>query len=122
MSAEVLGRCPVCGENTEVTKISCSSCGINIEGHFELCKFCRLTSEQKQFIDIFIKCRGNIKEVEKELGISYPTVKNRLEDVAAALGYRNEQETRSNGKKKDILERLNSGEISVDEALNLLKD
>lgn len=121
MAGEVLGKCPVCGHNTEITRISCNSCGTTIEGHFHLCKFCKLTPEQKTFIDVFIKCRGNIKEVEKELGISYPTVKNRLEDVAAALGYKGEPETSPSSSKKDILDKLNSGEISVDEAIELLK-
>jgi hypothetical protein len=87
MTKEALGKCPVCGENTEVTAISCNGCGTRIEGNFRLCRFCRLTDEQKSFVEAFIKCRGNIKEVERELGISYPTVKNRLEDVAYALGY-----------------------------------
>jgi len=121
MAGEVLGKCPVCGQTTEITRISCDACGTTIEGHFHLCKFCKLTAEQKTFIDVFIKCRGNIKEVEKELGISYPTVKNRLEDVAAALGYKGEPETSPSGNKKDILDKLNNGEISVDEAIELLK-
>ncbi|HHW47024.1 MAG TPA: DUF2089 domain-containing protein, partial [Clostridiaceae bacterium] len=93
-----------------------------IEGHFQLCKFCKLTSEQKKFVDAFIKCRGNIKEVEKELGISYPTVKNKLEDVAAALGYKRQPESEEPSKKKQILDKLNSGEISVDEAIELLSE
>jgi len=122
MTKEVLGKCPICSSNTEIIRISCNNCGTVIEGHFELCKFCRLASEQKLFIDSFIKCRGNIKEVEKELGISYPTVKNRLEDVASALGYKSGPEPEVPGKRKDILDKLNSGEISFEEALTLLKD
>lgn len=122
MPKEVLGKCPVCGSNTEVTKISCNKCGTTIEGHFEVCKFCRLTPEQKSFIDAFIKCRGNIKEVEKELGISYPTVKNRLEDVAGALGHKTFSEPQDSGHKKQVLDRLNNGEITVDEAVELLKN
>lgn len=121
MAKEVLGRCPICDSDTSVTKISCSACKTTIEGQFELCKFCRLTPEQKLFIDVFIKCRGNIKEVEKELGVSYPTVKNRLEDVANALGYRVETELVEGTKRKEILEKLNKGELSVDEALEILK-
>lgn len=122
MGKEVLGKCPVCGQNTQVTKISCNECGTSIEGNFDLCKFCRLTEDQKSFIDVFIKCRGNIKEVEKELGVSYPTVKNKLEDAANALGYKSEVDTTSSAKRKEILDRLNSGEISVEEAVGLLKD
>jgi len=121
MTREVLGKCPVCNADTVVTKISCNHCGTSIEGHFKLCKFCKLTSEQKSFLDVFIKCRGNIKEVEKELGVSYPTVKNRLEDLAGALGYKPEPEPASASNKKEILDRLNNGEISVEEALSLLK-
>lgn len=122
MTREVLGKCPVCGSETEVLKIGCETCGTSIEGHFELCKFCRLTSDQKLFIDVFIKCRGNIKEVEKELGVSYPTVKNRLEDVATALGYRAETDYSYSNKKKEVLDKLNKGEISAEEAINLLKE
>ena len=122
MTKEVLGKCPVCNSDTEVTRISCDKCGTSIEGHFQLCKFCRLTPEQKKFLDAFIKCRGNIKEVEKELGISYPTVKNKLEDVAGALGHKRQPESEDTSKKKEILDKLNSGEISVDEAIELLSE
>lgn len=122
MTREAIGKCPVCGNGTEVTRINCDECGTQIEGHFHLCKFCRLTAEQKSFIDVFIKCRGNIKEVEKELGVSYPTVKNKLEDAATALGYKVEPEPVSPGKRKEILDKLNSGEITVEDAVNLLKE
>jgi hypothetical protein len=127
MLKEALGRCPVCGRNTEVTVIRCNECGTRIEGQFRLCRFCRLTEEQKSFIESFIKCRGNIKEVEKELGISYPTVKNRLEDVADALGYGLTQGYSPPGydpgaRRLEILGKLEKGEISVEEAVELLKD
>jgi len=58
---------PVCNNETTITRITCEKCNTTIEGRFDLCKFCRLTPEQKLFVDVFIKCRGNIKEVEKEL-------------------------------------------------------
>jgi hypothetical protein len=127
MAREALAICPVCGQNTEVTAITCNDCGTRIEGHFQLCRFCRLTEEQKSFIETFIKCRGNIKEVEKELGISYPTVKNRLEDAAKALGSFNADgytyiEPEDNGHRREILDQLESGELSVEEALDMLND
>jgi len=125
MAKEALGKCPVCGENTEITTIYCNCCGTKIEGHFELCRFCRLTEEQKSFIETFIKCRGNIKEVEKELGISYPTVRSRLDDAANALGYERPQGTAHEeeyaGRRLEILDELEKGKISVEDALNLLK-
>lgn len=127
MMKEALGKCPVCGQNTEVTSISCNECGTKIEGHFQLCRFCRLSEEQKYFIETFIKCRGNIKEVEKELGISYPTVKNKLEDAANALGYGDTgnsavSEAEIASQRKEILDRLDNGEITVEEAVELLKE
>ncbi|AUG59009.1 DUF2089 domain-containing protein [Acetivibrio saccincola] len=121
MNREVLGKCPVCGGDTSITKIRCSKCKTTIEGDFGLCKFCRLTPEQKEFIDVFIRCRGNIKEIEKELGISYPTVKNKIEDVVMALGHKVDDKVYESIDRKEILDRLNNGEISVDEALELLK-
>lgn len=124
MTKEALGKCPVCGQNTEVTTICCNGCGTKIEGHFHLCRFCRLTEDQKLFIETFIKCRGNIKEVEKELGISYPTVRNRLEDAANALGIDQDdvaREDHMSERRTKILDQLDSGEISVEDALNMLK-
>ena len=104
----------------EVVKTTCSNCNTSIEGHFTLCKFCRLTNEQKNFIEVFVKNRGNIKEIEKELGISYPTVRNKLENVIEALGYSPKYSVPV-VNKKEILEKLSSGEISSEEALKLLK-
>jgi hypothetical protein len=121
MYLEVPGKCPVCNANVEVTRITCRDCRTVIEGRFQMCKFCRLTTEQKNFIDVFIKCGGNIKEVEKELGVSYPTVKNRLENVAVALGHKTSGDTFDDSvNRKEILEKINNNEISVEEALELL--
>lgn len=121
MKREVIGKCPVCGDELNVTKLSCSNCHTSIEGSFNLCKFCKLSTEQKGFLEVFVKNRGNIKEIEKELSISYPTVKNRLEDLIEALGY-SPKYSEPEIDKKDILDRLNKGEITSEEALKLLKN
>jgi len=120
MNREVIGKCPVCGDEMEVTKLSCNYCGTSIEGHFTLCKFCKLSDEQKHFIEVFVKNRGNIKEIEKELGISYPTVRNKLENVIEALGY-SPKYTAPSINKKEVLEKLSLGEITSEEAIKLLK-
>lgn len=120
MKREVLGKCPVCGDELFVSKLSCHNCHTHIEGDFSLCKFCKLTDEQKQFVEIFIKSRGNIKEIEKEMGISYPTVRGKLENVIESLGY-NPKYSESKIDKKEILRKLDSGEITSDEALKLLQ-
>lgn len=119
MKKEVLGKCPVCGKPMEVTKLSCNYCDTHIEGHFTLCKFCKLSNEQKHFAEVFIKNRGNIKEIEKELGISYPTVRNKLEDIIKALGH--SPKYTPTVDKKEVLNKLSSGEITSEEAVELLK-
>lgn len=118
------GKCPVCGHELLISRLSCNFCSTKLEGEFSTCKFCRLPAEQRRFIEVFIKCRGNIKDVEKELGISYPTVRNRLDSVVAALGYpvdnRIEVEETSE-KTQEILDALEKGEISATEATRRLK-
>lgn len=120
MKKEVIGKCPICGDELYATRLSCNTCNTNIEGEFSLCKFCKLTQEEKQFIEVFIKNRGSIKEIEKELGISYPTVKGKLDNVIKSLGYDTKEESKDINKR-EILEMLNNGEISLDQSLKLLK-
>lgn len=118
MKREVIGQCPICSGPVEITEISCSSCKSTIKGHFKPCKFCTLSQENKEFAEIFIKNRGSIKEIERELGISYPTVKSKLDSLVAALGYKNQ--STNTFDKKEILERLYRGEITSEEAVTLL--
>lgn len=119
--SEALGKCPVCSQELNVVKLHCDHCNTTIEGSFTLCRFCRLSREQKQFVETFIKCRGNIKEVEKDLSISYPTVRSRLDEVIHTLGY-TDKNTKYDDNNKEILDMLSRGEISHSEALKLLKD
>lgn len=121
MKKDMLGQCPICGGSIEVTEFKCGSCESTIRGSFKLCKFCQLPKEQLEFAETFIKNRGNIKEIEKELGISYPTVKGKLDSLVEALGYMN-QSPMSPSKSKEILEQLDRGELSPEEAIELLKD
>ena len=92
MKYKAPGACPICGHELSVARLHCAFCSTNLEGDFASCKFCQLPNEQREFIEVFIKCRGNIKDVEKELGISYPTVRNRLDTAIEALGYRVEKD------------------------------
>lgn len=121
MKRDILGQCPICSGTIEVTEFKCGSCQSTIRGSFKLCKFCQLPKEHIEFAEIFIKNRGNIKEIERELGISYPTVKGKLDSLIESLGYKN-QLVYSPNKNKDILEQLDRGEISPEEAIELLKD
>lgn len=117
MNREVPGSCPICQSEIKVTEIRCKKCKSVIQGEFDLCKFCQLNDQQKYFVEVFIKNRGNIKEIERELGISYPTVRNKLDQVISVLGHQVDTPTID---KKDVLEKLKNGEITKDEALQLL--
>jgi hypothetical protein len=124
MPYQAPGKCPICGQELLVSRLSCRQCGTNLDGEFKTCKFCQLPAEQVEFVEIFLKCRGNIKEVEKELGISYPTVRSRLEGVIQALGFRSERidAREAPGEiRMDILEALEKGEIGSQAALEQLK-
>jgi hypothetical protein len=115
--------CPVCNQELVISSLACRHCQTRLEGGFTSCKFCKLPAEQQEFIEVFIKCRGSIKDVEKELGISYPTVRNRLDGLIHALGYRAERPDHAAEKtrKQEILTALEAGEITAQEAAKLLK-
>ncbi len=116
----VIGTCPICGKNLLVAKLHCSNCGTNIDGSFNLCEFCMLSKEQKHFVKMFLKNRGNIKDLEKELGISYPTVRSKLNEIVKALGMTLEDDE-AKVNRAEILAKVSSGELTADEAADLLK-
>ena len=108
------------GADLVVTEIQSKAKDITIRGQFQLSKFDYLTKEQQYFIEVFIKNQGNIKQIEKELGISYPTVKKNLEDVSSALGYKVEKE-KDDDKRIEIFEKIRNGELTIEDAEVLLK-
>jgi hypothetical protein len=128
---EVTGRCPMCEAELVVTHLRCQQCGTGLEGVFHLNKFDRLSREQQRFVDVFIKNRGVIRDVEKELGISYPTVRSRLDDVIRALGYDAAGDSPEEAagpsaaadpeQRRRVLDRLQTGEITAEQALALLR-
>ncbi len=128
MKYKTPGKCPVCGEKLTITKLGCQKCSTAIEGNFQPCEFCRMPEEELEFIKVFIRCRGNIKDVEKELGISYPTVRGKLDSVIRGLGYEvssKEAQKESEEKaaaKSEILDLLSRGEISPKDAAEKLKN
>lgn len=87
--AKMLTRCPVCEATLGISELACGRCQTRISGAFDPCRFCRLAPEHLAFLETFLRCEGNLSRVEKELGVSYPTVRNRLSAALAALGFGN---------------------------------
>jgi hypothetical protein len=112
----VPANCPVCGGTYVVTQLQCEGCSSRLEGRFGTGRLSSLNGEQTAFVEVFLSCRGNIKEVEKALGISYPTVRARLDDALEAMGYA----VKRKDDKSGVLEALSRGEISVDDAASAI--
>jgi hypothetical protein len=81
------GRCPICSNTLTVTRLQCGQCGTGIDGAFGLGRLQALTPEQVQFVEVFLKNKGKLKDVQDELDMSYPTVVARLNEVVRAMGY-----------------------------------
>ncbi|MBN1326695.1 MAG: DUF2089 domain-containing protein [Candidatus Cloacimonetes bacterium] len=113
-----LKKCPVCNGELEVIEYQCSRCQTSIRGRFRLGDLASLNLKQQEFVKVFICCGGNIKEVEKTLGISYPTVKNRLGEISDILCPSKEADP---SLPDLLLADIESGKITVDEALEKFK-
>jgi hypothetical protein len=119
-------RCPLCGGEVTVTRIYCPECDTTIEGRFTGGPFSQLTQEQLSFVETFIRCEGKITRMEDELDLSYPTIRNRLHEVIRALGYEPGGEEPiiglSDTERQRILEDLDKGLISAEQAMRLLQE
>lgn len=113
-------RCPSCSSTLAVTELLCQSCGTHVQGRYELCRYCALQPEERSLLDLFLRSRGNVKDVERELKVSYPTVRARLDQLWTRLGFRavidEPEET-----PDEILASLRAGMIDVDEAEDRLR-
>jgi hypothetical protein len=140
MARDVIATCPVCQGELTVTRLHCRSCGTALEGEFGVGRFGRLEREQLTFLESFLRSRGNLKEMERELGISYPTVRSRLEVLLRALGLGDgsaapvldeeaepvsEEPAHSDedlaAERRAILERLSRHELSADDAATAIR-
>lgn len=106
-----------------VTELTCANCHTKVQGTFQSSPLQRLTAEQLTFVEVFLRCRGNIREVERDLKISYPTVRSRLNQVVQSMGYAlSESDDESDDNPSThVLEALNAGELSFEEALEKLR-
>lgn len=87
MPHDVIATCPVCSGELAVTRLHCRTCGTTLEGDFNVGRFGRLGREQMAILESFLRSRGNLRDMERELGLSYPTVRSRVEALVRALGF-----------------------------------
>jgi hypothetical protein len=126
MAHDVISICPVCSNELAVTRLHCRSCGTTLEGDFSVGRFGRLNRDQLALLESFLRSRGNLREMERELGISYPTVRSRVEALVRALGFGEradadeaDEETPppvAARSREEILQALARHEISADDA------
>ena len=145
MPHDVIATCPVCSGELAVTRLRCGTCGTTIEGEFGVGRFARLTREQMQVLESFLRSRGNLRDMERELQISYPTVRARVEALVRALGFgpRDDADAESRrprrhrrhrrgdatataarevqAARREILERLSRHELSAEDAAEAIR-
>ena len=143
MARDVISTCPVCEGELTISRLHCRSCGTALEGEFGVGRFGRLSKEQMSLLESFLRSRGNLKEMERELGISYPTVRGRVDALVRALGLAEGVEIEAEAdrdaaavtaeapeapdadlaaERRAILERLSRREIAADEAAAALRE
>ncbi|HKO34458.1 MAG TPA: DUF2089 domain-containing protein [Candidatus Limnocylindria bacterium] len=146
MARDVISTCPVCEGELTISRLHCRSCGTALEGEFGVGRFGRLSKEQMSLLESFLRSRGNLKEMERELGISYPTVRGRVDALVRALGLADGVEGEAElddagadqagavpeaaeaadadlaAERRAILERLSKREIGADEAAAALRE
>lgn len=134
MVHDVIATCPVCTGELTITRLHCRSCGTALEGEFGAGRFGRLDREQLALLESFLRSRGNLKEMERELGISYPTIRARVEALVRALGFGPRADADAEPEVDDptvrivavtdrtaILERLARHEITAEEAATAIR-
>ncbi len=121
MAYPLLTRCPICDGELIATRLDCTNCHGAVEGEFELGLLRRLSSDHLQLISLLVKNRGNMNRVATDLGVHYNTVRNRMDELAAAMGFQETAAPPAERPNIDVLERLGRGELSPEEALERLK-
>lgn len=133
MAHDVIATCPVCSNELSVTRLHCGECGTTLEGDFSVGRFGRLSREQLSLLESFLRSRGNLREMERELGLSYPTIRGRVDALVRSLGLggagpaagepavSGRTAAADAGARRAILERLARREIGADEAAAALR-
>ena len=113
--------CPVCGDRLKVTRLGCSSCGTELAGVFSSCAFCALNEKETEMLRVFLASRGNLRDLEKHLGVSYPTARVKFNALLDKLGLSAAAEPAATGlTREQVLAEVASGALSPTEAQSLL--
>ena len=118
----LLTNCPVCGDLLAVTRLHCRKCDTTVEGHFEVGRLGRLTPEQVSFVEAFVRCEGKLNRMEREVGLSYPTLRARLTEIIRQMGFVVGAETAVLDEERHrVLDELAAGKITSEEAMHALE-
>ncbi len=119
----LLTTCPVCNERLSVVRLHCPNCDTSIEGRFETGRWGLLSRDQLEFLETFIRCEGKFTRMEKELGLSYPTLRGRFTEIVRHMGFAvgPEEAMAGDEDRHVILDELAAGKISSAEAMRLLE-
>jgi hypothetical protein len=125
---KLFDRCPSCGGEIVLTECRCSACQLQLRGDFRLGLFARLSDDQSTFVRVFLRARGNLTEVEKALGISYPTIRNKLEEINQTLDAADAHEAPAikpagpmDAERRAVLQKVERGELSAADAVQKLR-
>jgi hypothetical protein len=122
---KILEACPTCGGPLTITEVRCDRCATEVRSQYQPCPFCRLSPEQMNFILLFVQNRGNLSDLEKTLGVSYPTIRGKLEEIIRIVA-----PAEASGpvlaaapavQRRDILARIATGKLSAAEGLDALR-
>ncbi|MEZ4515682.1 MAG: DUF2089 domain-containing protein [Chloroflexota bacterium] len=125
---KILESCPTCGGDLAITEVTCTVCDTVVRSQYAPCPFCALSPEDLAFMLVFVKNRGNVKDMERELGVSYWTIRGRLNEVITAMGFEAPADeadsepasTQGAGDRQAVLDALKQGEITPEEAATQL--
>ncbi len=134
---KIFDKCPACGGTIIVTECECTNCQLEMRGEFQLGRFATLSEDQLTFVQVFLRARGNLTEVEKVLGVSYPTIRNKLDEINTTLDRTETSPTATPGKRENpadsptssidearrtILQQVSTGELSATDAIQKIQN
>lgn len=119
---KIIEMCPTCGQGgLTISAVSCDACGTEVHSRYCPCPFCALNEEEQTFLLLFVRSRGNLKEVEKTLGVSYPTVRAKLDEIIDRLTPSGSMAAAPPSDRQAVLAQVQSGQLSVVDALSQLQ-